>query len=96
MAVKAFRYEAPLAVSFPGALAGAAALALEARGAVVSAELLGEEGIHVEVRGAGGAAGEAARRAAVLLLESLGEEARVRLEVSVEGNPVSPVATAAG
>ena len=96
MSVKAYRYEAPLVVSFPGPLAGAAAMALGVRGAVAVAELLGEEGISVEVRGAGGEARAAAENAARLLLEMLGEEARLRIDLSVEGNPVSPVAAAAG
>lgn len=79
--LKVYRAEAPYTVGLIGSLAGVAAAPSQSRGAVVAAELLGEEGIAVEVTGARGSIARAAEEAARRLLERLGEEARLRLAV---------------
>ncbi len=95
MSVKAFSVSVPLSVGLPGPLAGAAAVPHSGGAVRAVLELLGEEGIAVEVVGADGAVARAAYEAARRLLERLGEEARILVRLEHPGLPGSAAAAAA-
>jgi len=91
--VKSYASLAPSVVSLPGVAAGALGAALDRVEARVVVEFLGEDGISVEVSGAGGAVARAAYLAASRLLEWLGEEARLRVRLWLSSPSPSPVAS---
>ncbi len=69
----------PYSIGLFGGLAGAAAVASTRPALEVAAEPLSGEGLAVHVEGLAGAPARAAEEAARLLLERVGEEARLRL-----------------
>ena len=89
--VKGYSSLAPSVVSLPGVAAGALGVALDRVEARVVVELLGEEGISVEVSGASGVVARAAYLAASRLLEEMGEEARLRVRLWLASPSLSPV-----
>ncbi len=91
--VKSYTSLAPSVVSLPGIAAGALGAALDRVEARVVVELLGEEGISVEVSGATGTVARAAYLAASRLLEEMGEEARLRVRLWLASPSLSPVAS---
>ena len=91
--VKSYASLAPSVVSLPGIAAGALGIALDRVEARVVVELLGEEGISVEVSGATGTVARAAYLAASRLLEEMGEEARLRVRLWLASPSLSPVAS---
>ena len=91
--VKSYTSLAPSVVSLPGIAAGVLGVALSRVEARIVVELLGEEGISVDVSGASGAIARAAYLAASRLLEEMGEESRLRVRLWLASPSLSPVAS---
>gem|GEM_PF-5696077 len=91
--MRVYKVSAPLSATLPGPAAGVVGVALDREQVRVAVRFMGQEGVRVGVKCRDKIAQKAAYYAATLLLEELGEEAVLEIEVELTEPVISRTAS---